>query len=65
MKKPLIELPYSVKKLHLLIEIDPKNFPVCVTKEIKEWKWSGLKHKKFLAHNSGKSIEIYPVNSNN
>lgn len=49
-----------VKERHTLV-FDPRVWPKCTSKEVEQWSWRYLKNKKYLAHFTGKTLEIIEV----
>ena len=57
----VMPLSFGSKTLRKVIELDLKQFPICVTKECAEWQWSRLKNRKFVVHRSKEGFEVKSI----
>ena len=61
------ELPLNLQgkvgyeKKHVILELDPKVFPECHSKEVKAWSWKKMKNIKFIVHHKGDGWDIFPL----
>lgn len=53
-----IQAKGEYKKSHEILELDPKTFPECHSKEIRTWRWKKLRHAVFVVHHKGESWDI-------
>jgi hypothetical protein len=63
MSKRLLNLQAKIehKKLYKILELDPKVFPECHSKEVRSWRWRKIRHVIFVVHHKGDSWDIKPL----
>lgn len=42
--------PYEKKKIRLRLEIEDKNFPPCMAKEVEQWSHLQMRTLKYIVH---------------